>query len=115
VGSALATNPVPLVIPCHRVVRSDGLIGNYGWGSDRKRALLALEGLDADELERDARQGRRYVGSDTTNIFCFPSCRNARRIRPEHRRPFATAAEGVAAGYRPCRTCRPAAVSTVAA
>lgn len=45
VGQTMARNPVPLVIPCHRVVRSDGRIGNYGLGgSDRKRVLLRAEG-----------------------------------------------------------------------
>ncbi|MGF1600242.1 MAG: methylated-DNA--[protein]-cysteine S-methyltransferase [Acidimicrobiales bacterium] len=43
VGSACAHNPVPLVLPCHRVVRSDGTIGNYRGGTDTKVALLALE------------------------------------------------------------------------
>ena len=43
VGSACATNPVPVVVPCHRVVRSDGSIGGYRGGPDAKRALLALE------------------------------------------------------------------------
>jgi methylated-DNA-[protein]-cysteine S-methyltransferase len=42
-GSACATNPIPVVIPCHRVVRSDGTIGQYGGGGDIKKALLALE------------------------------------------------------------------------
>jgi len=44
VGSALAKNPVPLLIPCHRVVRSDGSVGHYIFGSPAKRALLAFEG-----------------------------------------------------------------------
>ncbi len=43
VGSALARNPVPLLIPCHRVVRNDGKIGGYRWGSERKERLLAAE------------------------------------------------------------------------
>lgn len=43
VGTACATNPLPLVIPCHRVVRSDGTIGNYGGGSEAKQLLLDLE------------------------------------------------------------------------
>ena len=42
-GSACATNPVPLVVPCHRVVRSDGSIGQYRGGPEAKRTLLALE------------------------------------------------------------------------
>jgi methylated-DNA-[protein]-cysteine S-methyltransferase len=42
-GSACATNPLPVVVPCHRVVRSDGGIGEYVGGADAKRALLSLE------------------------------------------------------------------------
>lgn len=42
-GSACATNPVPIVVPCHRVVRSGGGLGGYLGGLDAKRALLALE------------------------------------------------------------------------
>jgi len=43
VGTACATNPLPVVVPCHRVVRSDGSIGQYVGGPDAKQALLALE------------------------------------------------------------------------
>lgn len=43
VGSACANNPVPLVLPCHRVVRSDGSDGGYRGGPEAKRQLLALE------------------------------------------------------------------------
>jgi len=43
VGSACATNPVPVVVPCHRVVRSDGSLGGYAGGPARKQALLAIE------------------------------------------------------------------------
>jgi len=42
-ASACARNNVCLVIPCHRVIRSDGSLGGYGYGLDRKRALLAHE------------------------------------------------------------------------
>lgn len=42
-GSACATNPLPLVVPCHRVVRSDGSVGQYAGGAAAKRTLLALE------------------------------------------------------------------------
>ena len=44
VGTACATNPVPIVVPCHRVLPSTHKLGNYGGGPDRKRALLTLEG-----------------------------------------------------------------------
>ncbi len=43
VARACASNPVALVVPCHRVVRSDGGLGGYHWGVERKRALLARE------------------------------------------------------------------------
>lgn len=43
VGSACATNPLPVIVPCHRVLRSDGSLGGYLGGLDAKRALLALE------------------------------------------------------------------------
>jgi methylated-DNA-[protein]-cysteine S-methyltransferase len=43
-GNALGANPIPIVIPCHRVLRSGGALGGYGGGLDRKRYLLELEG-----------------------------------------------------------------------
>ena len=43
VGRACATNPVSIVIPCHRALREDGHLGGYRWGLSRKRALLRLE------------------------------------------------------------------------
>lgn len=43
VGTACATNPLPIVVPCHRVVRSDGSVGQYAGGPAAKRALLAME------------------------------------------------------------------------
>ena len=43
-GSALATNPLPIVVPCHRVLRSDGTLGQYGGGPAAKALLLGLEG-----------------------------------------------------------------------
>jgi methylated-DNA-[protein]-cysteine S-methyltransferase len=43
VGTACATNPIPIVVPCHRVVRTDGTIGRYLGGTDTKKALLAME------------------------------------------------------------------------
>jgi methylated-DNA-[protein]-cysteine S-methyltransferase len=43
VGTACATNPLPVVVPCHRIVRSDGAMGNYAGGVEAKRALLDLE------------------------------------------------------------------------
>lgn len=43
VGNAVGSNPIAFLIPCHRVIRASGVIGDYRWGSTRKRALLAWE------------------------------------------------------------------------
>jgi hypothetical protein len=89
-------------------VRSDGLIGQYSLGGPgNKRTMLAAEGLDPDELETQARAGIRYIGSDTTRIFCLPSCHHARRVTAAHRVPLRSGAAAAAAGYRACRVCRP--------
>ena len=44
VGTALGRNPIPLIVPCHRVVRADGSIGNYAFGPEMKHDLLVAEG-----------------------------------------------------------------------
>lgn len=51
-GTALAANPFPIVIPCHRVIRSDGSLGGFGGGLRMKRALLAMEGIAFDASGR---------------------------------------------------------------
>jgi O-6-methylguanine DNA methyltransferase len=108
VGNAVARNPIPFVIPCHRVVRSDGRIGQYGAGGPlAKRAVLESEGMDTGEMERLPAKGVRFIGSDTTGIYCYPSCRNARRVTAAHRVTFRSADDSRRAGYRPCRVCRP--------
>jgi methylated-DNA-[protein]-cysteine S-methyltransferase len=44
-GSALGANPIPIVVPCHRVLRTGGALGGYGGGIERKRRLLEIEGV----------------------------------------------------------------------
>lgn len=48
VGNALAQNPFPLIVPCHRAIRSDRKLGGYQGGLEMKRALLAKEGITFD-------------------------------------------------------------------
>ena len=48
VGSALARNPFPLIIPCHRVVKSTGYLGNFSGGSEMKKFLLQMEGVPSN-------------------------------------------------------------------
>ncbi len=50
VGTAMGANPLPVVVPCHRVVESDGGIGGFGGGLETKRKLLALEGVLPEPL-----------------------------------------------------------------
>jgi methylated-DNA-[protein]-cysteine S-methyltransferase len=45
-GNALGSNPIPIVVPCHRVLHADGGLGGYTGGLDRKRLLLAVEGRE---------------------------------------------------------------------
>jgi O-6-methylguanine DNA methyltransferase len=109
VGSALKHNPIPLLIPCHRVVLSDGHLGQYAMGgTDVKRTLLTVEGAEPDALETLAARHIQFFGSDTTDVFCFPTCRHARRVAPQHRVTFSSVRDAEARGYRPCKVCRPA-------
>jgi O-6-methylguanine DNA methyltransferase len=100
VGTALARNPVPLVIPCHRVVRSDGTPGEYALGAAMKRRLHALEEATP-----------RLEGCTSTRIVCRVGCAHGRRMRPANRIVFASVGDARALGYRACRTCRPAAAA----
>lgn len=107
VGNILAKNFVPIVVPCHRVVPSEGGIGNYAFGSAMKRELLRAEGVDVDALDSLANDNVRYIGSKTTKIVCFPTCKDARRIREENRVPFHAESEAIRKGFRPCLRCQP--------
>lgn len=105
IGNVMARNPVPLLIPCHRVVAGSGVIGNYSMGGPAiKRQLLELEGVDVNRLHDLARQGYRFKASKTTGIFCYPTCRE---IQPHNELLFKSAYEAQLAGYRPCKLCRP--------
>jgi len=97
VGGAMAGNPVPLIVPCHRVVKTDGGLGGYSFGLVRKEALLNLE-----------RSTTPLVGCASTKIFCRRGCAQEHRIREGGRIHFVSPAAAAESGYRPCRICRPA-------
>lgn len=107
-GSALAHNPVPLLIPCHRVVRSDGRIGRYSLGGDRfKRTILEAEGAHPELIERVAASGVRFLGNEQKRYFCVPTCGGIASLLEENQVRFHSEREAREAGYRPCGACRP--------
>ncbi|MBP7527171.1 MAG: MGMT family protein [Syntrophorhabdaceae bacterium] len=65
VGSALATNPFPIVIPCHRAIRSDGDLGGFQGGLAMKRALLEMEGVEFRDAHHVATRRFHYGGEST--------------------------------------------------
>jgi O-6-methylguanine DNA methyltransferase len=110
VGTALANNPIPYFIPCHRVIRADGVIGNYGGGGpEAKKDILTLEGVRLGRLQDLARHGLRYEGVRSTKVYCYPTCHHARRAHEENIVWLHDAAEAKARGFRPCKVCRPEA------
>ncbi len=96
VGAALAANPIPVIIPCHRVTRNGGGLGGYALGVKLKQALLDLE-----------RGTPVLVGSTTTHVLCVRGCSRERRIDEGNRVVFASIVEARRLGYRPCSVCRP--------
>lgn len=105
VDVVLRDNPIPVLIPCHRVINADGSLGDHVLGQHVKRALLAAEGANVGEVYALARPDIRFVASDATGMVCFPTCS---RARTADRTGFSTLTEACAAGYRPCPECRPA-------
>ncbi|SRR5665213_17730 len=109
VGNALGRNPVPLLIPCHRVIRTDGAVGGYVFGGAAKRALLEGEGVDFDALASLQRRGIRYIGTDD-GTFCLPTCGDMfLHVDAPGYIGLRSLAEAHAHGLVPCTTCRPIA------
>lgn len=107
-GSAVARNPIPLIIPCHRVVRSDGHIGNYSLGGPHnKHELLDHEGVSTEWLEDLASHHVRVRGNASTAIYCHPTCHRIRRSKEENVIDFRSNDEAEDSGFRPCQICRP--------
>lgn len=98
IGNALHKNPAPIVIPCHRVVKSDGSLGGYAFGAGWKTCLLRLE-----------RDTVPFIGCPSTRILCYRGCHHERRIGGNHRIHFAALDDALENGYRPCRVCQPGA------
>jgi O-6-methylguanine DNA methyltransferase len=96
VGTALGRNPVPIIVPCHRVLRTDGSLGGYALGLDLKTRLLGLE-----------RSTPVLEGCAATGIVCRVGCPIAMRMREDSRVVFASVEDARSVGYRACKVCRP--------
>jgi O-6-methylguanine DNA methyltransferase len=96
VGNALGANPVPVIVPCHRVIRGDGTWGHYAFGGALKTRLLELE-----------RTTPVLVGCASTRVVCRRGCAHEQRIGDDRRVVFASVADAVGVGYRPCKVCGP--------
>lgn len=108
VGSIMAGNTLPYVVPCHRVVRADGHVGEYGAGGPAaKRALLREEGVDPEALDALADSGVRYLGDPLRAVFCFPTCHVVGAVADADRSRFRSAQPALQAGFAPCAACRP--------
>jgi methylated-DNA-[protein]-cysteine S-methyltransferase len=105
IGTTMATNPIPIFVPCHRVIRSDGTIGNYGGGVDNKLKLLRAEGF---EVGRDLRlPARAVMGHRRTGIFCRPDCSAGLRADPSRVLIYADSKSARHEGLRACKLCKP--------
>jgi methylated-DNA-[protein]-cysteine S-methyltransferase len=106
VGNAMATNPLPIFVPCHRVIKSDGSIGNYGGGVERKLKLLRAEGFRIGKGNRVPSEA--VYGHWQSHIFCRPECSAVRRADRKRWIIFSDASRANASGMRPCKLCHPA-------
>lgn len=98
VGTALGRNPVPFIVPCHRVLQTGGGLGGYLFGTDVKSRLLSLE-----------RTTPVYEGCASTHIVCRVGCVHGRHMRPDKRVVFSSVDDARSVGYRPCKVCKPQA------
>ncbi len=106
VGNALHHNPVPVYVPCHRVVASGGAIGGYGGGLPRKLQLLRAEGFALEDTAA-AIPAEAVCGHHSTGIYCRRGCRAGARAHRARIMFFASPAQARRAGLRPCKLCRP--------
>ena len=104
VGGAMHDNPIPVYVPCHRVVRSDLSLGGYGGGLDVKHKLLSVEGFSFTPAGLVA-QDAAVWGNRGTQIFCRPGCRALARADRNNAILFRDASRASGVGMRACRIC----------
>ncbi len=112
-GTALGHNPVPFLVPCHRVVRSDWSLGKYSaaGGPQTKLAVLRWEGCNIDRLLQAEAGSAQVVANLGDGSFCLPVCPFVDEIAPGDRRDFRRIEDALAAGMQPCSHCRPIAAA----
>jgi len=106
IGNTVASNPVPIYVPCHRVIRSDGSLGNYGGGPERKLKLLRAEGFGVDPQRRVLPEA--VYGHWRSRIFCRPTCSAVRHAERRQWLIFADPERARRFGMRACKLCHPA-------
>jgi methylated-DNA-[protein]-cysteine S-methyltransferase len=104
VGNAMATNPIPIYVPCHRVVRSDGVIGHYGGGTQSKVELLRTEGF---AIQNQRIPSHAVYGHRASETFCTMDCSAARGENPTKMLIFACPDSARTAGMKACKVCLP--------
>ncbi len=85
-GNGLGSNPMPVVVPCHRVVRTGGALGGYTGGVERKQVLLGIERRPAERPSRSARGPSRPRARREVRRGCPRPIRSNRSRRAAHRR-----------------------------
>lgn len=110
VAQALRWNPVPVAIPCHRVVGASGLLTGYAGGeTGRKRQLLTTEGVPVVPAHDDfaIARGAMYMLAPGDSEYCLPSCPSPETLRSGLLTYFGSRIRAEAVGLRPCTSCRP--------
>lgn len=107
VANAVAGNPVPILIPCHRVVRTDGQIGKFRLGAEIKRQLLEFEGVDIPYLEGLVAGHVRYIADAEQRTYHLPTCRLRPPVGSENYQELRGVTDAAERSVEPCRRCRP--------
>ena len=108
VAQALRRNPVPIVIPCHRVIGNGGdLTGYAGNKISLKRTLLSLEGVPVAARARKIERDHMYVRAGADTEYCVPTCGSLSRQSLAGLTLFGSRGHAEAVGLTPCSSCRP--------
>jgi methylated-DNA-[protein]-cysteine S-methyltransferase len=110
VAQALRWNPLPLAVPCHRIVGSSGaLVGYAGDKVTLKHRLLSVEGVRTLRRPHDWEVARAamYARYENEREYCVPTCSSLSRVTLAKLTLFGSRAGAEALGLAPCTTCRP--------